>query len=71
VTPCQDLLDRDWRPPKGEPQLDYDPATGLVTIYLPKRDLLVNIRDDDACGDLPVYGRIFKQALEDAGQFDD
>lgn len=69
VTSCRDLLDSDWQPPEGEPQLGYDPATGLATIYLPKRDLLVNIRDDAACRDLPDYGPILEQILKDAREF--
>ena len=62
-------MDSQWNPPEGEPQLAYDPSTGLATIHLPKGDLIVNIRDDTACRSLPLYGPIFKRTLKEAGQF--
>jgi hypothetical protein len=68
VTSCQDLLDRGWDPPDGEPQLDYDPTTGLATVHLVKRDLTLDIRHDQACRSLPFYGPIFRRTLRGAGQ---
>jgi hypothetical protein len=68
VTSCQDLLDRGWDPPNVEPQLDYDPSTGLAIIHLAKRELTLNILEERACRSLPFYGPIIRRTLRGAGQ---
>lgn len=66
---CQELLDRDWRPPPGEPQVAYDPSTGLATFELRDGPLVLDVKHDPACVRLPSYGAVIKQVLRDAEGF--
>ncbi|WP_183095327.1 hypothetical protein [Nocardioides stalactiti] len=66
VTDCGDLLATGWEPPATEPQLGYDPQSGLVTLYLPGRDLVLDLLRDRACRRLPFYGPILVRTLKEA-----
>lgn len=69
VRSCADLLARGWRAPSVEPQLTYDPTSGVVEVMLPRRTLRLDLRNDPACLDLPTYGPLLERLLKEAEGF--
>lgn len=67
MTTCQALMDSGWKAPESAPDLDWDPASGEVTIRFGVDDesLRLNLIKDPDCGEVPVLGPILKGALED------
>lgn len=70
VTSCQKLLDSGWSAPVAEPEISYDPASGIAIIILGDETLTLDVLNDDACKRVPTVGPLVKQLLKDAAQFD-
>lgn len=70
VTPCSRLLENEWSPPPSEPQVAYDPETGVATLYFNRRQLRLDLKNDAECFDLPAYGPILKTTLKQSERYD-
>lgn len=66
VSSCQDLLDAGWVAPESEPNINYDPATGIAEVHLDAREpLLLDLANDEMCAFLPDIGGILSRVLPD------
>lgn len=60
VVPCQELLDAEWAPPNdAEPDISYDPETGVAEVSFGADEVLaVDLVRDKVCELLPDIGGI-------------
>lgn len=66
VSSCQDLLDAGWVAPESEPNINYDPATGIAEVHLDASEpLLLDLANDKMCAFLPDIGGILSRVLPD------
>lgn len=66
VQSCADLLERRWQPPGEEaPDFSSDPTTGIVRVTFTGEQLVLDLRSDPLCFDLPVIGRMLRRSLDD------
>jgi hypothetical protein len=52
--------------PLGEPEVDYDRATGVVRFHHKNGPLVLDAKHDSACVRLPTHGPIIEQILRTA-----
>lgn len=70
MTSCRELLDSGWTAPVAEPEITYDPASGIAVIILGHETLTLDVLNDDACKHVPFIGPLVVQLLADAKTFD-
>ncbi len=64
VSSCQDLLDAGWVAPKSDPNINYDPATGIAEVsFGTSEPLVVDLANDEMCAFLPGLGGILSRVL--------
>lgn len=68
VQSCAELIEAGWAPPPEEaPDLSWDPATGITYVTFAGEQLVLDIKNDARCPELPVVGGMLRRALQDAG----
>lgn len=68
VQSCAELIEAGWEPPPEEaPDLSWDPATGIMYVTFTGEQLVLDIKNDARCPELPVVGGMLRRALQDAG----
>lgn len=67
VTACADLIRDGWQPPLEEaPDISWDPGTGIARVTFTDDQLVLDIRNDPKCRELPTIGRMIGQILDNA-----
>ena len=71
VRSCQALLNHNWVPPVAEPEVGYDPESGIADIQLGAHSYKFDVLNDEACKQLPFLGPIIKRLLKTASEISD
>ena len=69
VTSCAELLESGWKPPLDDPDIRYDPDSGIAEVaFGPEEVITFDLVRDPACFSLPSIGAILGRIQGDFRQ---
>jgi hypothetical protein len=70
LTSCRHLIDTGWVAPIAEPEISYNPGSGIATIILGDETLHLDVLHDEACRRVPTIGPLVRSVRADAAEID-